>query len=183
MCVKLVIYKNYNKSYSRIQRNNISCVLRKNRTQNEIWKNIDSNIRLFANDCIKYRKVKNKSNTEKMHKDLDTLGEWAVENGMKINPGKSKVMRFTHTTVSSSGYRVTLTGAKRPGRGVDQPPPSQPAPRTERVDYTFNLPLCLNGLFLSELYIYLFSRRDLLNLFTKFPVPLIRRGAGIAWSV
>jgi len=99
MCVKLVIYKNYNESYSRIQRNNISSALRKNRTQNEIWRNIDSNNRLFANDCIIYRKIKNKSNTEKLHKDLDTLGEWAVENGMKINPGKNKAMRFTRARV------------------------------------------------------------------------------------
>ena len=27
----------------------------------------------------------NKNDIEKLQKDLDTLGEWAVENGMKIN--------------------------------------------------------------------------------------------------
>jgi len=32
--------------------------------------------------------------TEKLQKDLDTLGEWAVENGMKINPSKSKTIKF-----------------------------------------------------------------------------------------
>jgi len=31
----------------------------------------------------------------KLQKDLETLGEWAVENGMKVNPGKSKEIRFT----------------------------------------------------------------------------------------
>ena len=30
-----------------------------------------------------------------MQKDLNTLGEWTVENGMKINPGKSKLIKFT----------------------------------------------------------------------------------------
>jgi hypothetical protein len=30
-----------------------------------------------------------------LQKGLDKLGEWAVENGMKINPGKSKAIRFT----------------------------------------------------------------------------------------
>ena len=30
-----------------------------------------------------------------MQKDLDRLGEWAVENAMKINPSKSKAVRFT----------------------------------------------------------------------------------------
>jgi hypothetical protein len=32
--------------------------------------------------------------TEKLQKDLDRLGEWAVENAMKINPSKSKAVRF-----------------------------------------------------------------------------------------
>jgi hypothetical protein len=30
-----------------------------------------------------------------LQKDLDRLGEWAVENTMKINPSKSKAIRFT----------------------------------------------------------------------------------------
>jgi len=49
-----------------------------------------SSIRLFADDCIICRKITNKSDIEKLQKDLDTLGEWAVENGMNINPDKSK---------------------------------------------------------------------------------------------
>ena len=32
-------------------------------------------------------------------KDLDRLGEWAVENAMKINPSKSKAIRFTRARV------------------------------------------------------------------------------------
>ena len=57
---------------------------------NDIWRNIDSSIRLFADDCIIYRKITNKNDIEKLQKDLDTLGECAVENTsrMKINPGK-----------------------------------------------------------------------------------------------
>jgi len=53
-----------------------------------------SSIRLFADDCISCRKITNKSDTEKLQKDLDILGEWAVENGMNINPGKSKAIRL-----------------------------------------------------------------------------------------
>jgi hypothetical protein len=30
--------------------------------------------------------------TEKLQKDRDTLGEWTVEDGMKINAGKSKAI-------------------------------------------------------------------------------------------
>jgi len=32
---------------------------------------------------------------EILQKDLDTLGEWAVVNVMRINPSKSKAFRFT----------------------------------------------------------------------------------------
>jgi len=60
---------------------------------NDIWRNIDSSIKLLDGDCIIYRKITNKNDIEKLQKDLDTLGEWAVENWMKINPGKSKTIR------------------------------------------------------------------------------------------
>jgi len=32
---------------------------------------------------------------DRLQKDLNRLGEWAVENEMKINPGKSKAVSFT----------------------------------------------------------------------------------------
>ena len=34
-----------------------------------------------------------------MQKDVDRLGEWAIENAMKINPSKSKAIRFTRARV------------------------------------------------------------------------------------
>jgi len=58
---------------------------------NDIWRNVALSIRLFVDDCTTYGKITNKNNIEKLQKDLHTLGEWAVENGMKINPVKSKV--------------------------------------------------------------------------------------------
>jgi hypothetical protein len=68
---------------------------------NDIWLNIDSTIRLFADDCIIYRKIVHNTDVEGLQKDLDTLGEWAVENAMKINPGKSKTIRFTRARVKN----------------------------------------------------------------------------------
>jgi hypothetical protein len=54
-----------------------------------------------------YKKIRNKNDIEKLQKDLDTLGEWAVGNGMKINPGKSKVIRFTRARVKNPlGYSL-----------------------------------------------------------------------------
>ena len=32
---------------------------------------------------------------EILQRDLDRLGEWAVENAMKMNPSKGKAFRFT----------------------------------------------------------------------------------------
>ena len=68
---------------------------------NSIWRNTDSSIRLFVDDCIIYRNITNKNEVEKLQKDLDTMGETAVENGMKVNPGKSTAIRFTTARVKN----------------------------------------------------------------------------------
>jgi hypothetical protein len=60
---------------------------------------MESIIRLFADDCVIYRKIINNADMEKLQKGLDRLGEWAVENEMKINPSKSKAIRFTRARV------------------------------------------------------------------------------------
>jgi len=39
------------------------------------------------------------SDIETLQIDLDRLGQWAVENGMKINPDKSKAVSFTRDRV------------------------------------------------------------------------------------
>jgi len=56
---------------------------------------MESTIRLSANDCVLYRKIINNADMKKLQKDLDRLGEWAVEYAMEINPSKSKAIRFT----------------------------------------------------------------------------------------
>jgi hypothetical protein len=52
----------------------------------DIWRKAESNKRLFADDCITYRKMTGSSDIDKLQTDLYILGEWAVENEMKINP-------------------------------------------------------------------------------------------------
>jgi hypothetical protein len=66
---------------------------------NDIWRNNESNIRLFADDCIIYRKITDIKDIENLQKDLNRLGEWAVENEMKINPDKSKSVSLTKARV------------------------------------------------------------------------------------
>jgi Reverse transcriptase (RNA-dependent DNA polymerase). len=66
---------------------------------NDIWKNTESTIRLFADAYVKYKKIVNNNDVEKLQIDLGRLREWMVENGVKIKPGKSKAVSFTRAQV------------------------------------------------------------------------------------
>ena len=66
---------------------------------NNIWRNNESNIRLFADYCIVYRKRTDSSDIDKLQTDINRLGEWAVESEMKTNPGKIKAVSFTKARV------------------------------------------------------------------------------------
>jgi hypothetical protein len=50
---------------------------------NDIWRNIEPKIRLFADDCIIYRNILNISDVDKLQADLERLAEWAAENETK----------------------------------------------------------------------------------------------------
>ena len=41
---------------------------------NDIWRNRESTIRHFADDCVIYRKIINNADMEKLQKDLDRMG-------------------------------------------------------------------------------------------------------------
>jgi len=66
---------------------------------NDIWRNTESNIWLFTDYCIIYRKITDSRDIDKLQTDLTGLGEWAVENKIKINQGKSKAVSFTKARV------------------------------------------------------------------------------------
>ena len=66
---------------------------------NDMWRNTESTVRLYTDECVIYRKIINNEDMEKLPEEVDRLGEWAVENGMKINPNKSKAIRFTRARV------------------------------------------------------------------------------------
>ena len=44
---------------------------------NDITADIESEIRLFADDCVCYREIKDKKDTLKLQRDIDRLGNWA----------------------------------------------------------------------------------------------------------
>ena len=62
---------------------------------NDICRNMESTIRLFAYNCVIYRKMIINSNMQNLQKNLDSLVWWEFENVMKINPSKCKIIRFT----------------------------------------------------------------------------------------
>jgi hypothetical protein len=69
---------------------------------NDICRNIESKIKLFADDCILYRKILNVKDVEILQKDLDRLGDWAVGNDMKINPSKTKAISLSRARVKDT---------------------------------------------------------------------------------
>jgi hypothetical protein len=67
---------------------------------NYLWRNIESSIRLFADDCIIYRSISNNNDMEDLQVDLNRLWEWAFQNEMIINPTKSKDICFMKARVT-----------------------------------------------------------------------------------
>jgi len=69
---------------------------------NDIEINMQSTIRLFADDCIIYKVIRSEGDEKTLQSDLDKLWEWASINSMKINPQKSKSISFTKSRIKQS---------------------------------------------------------------------------------
>ena len=76
---------------------------------NDIMSDIESEIRLFADDCVCYRHIKDIEDTLKLQKDIDRLGIWARKWGMRFQPVKCNMMQLTkkHNKIQAS---YTLEG-------------------------------------------------------------------------
>jgi 4-hydroxy-L-threonine phosphate dehydrogenase PdxA len=53
-------------------------------------------------DCVIYRKSMNQVNMIKLQDDLHRMGVRGTENGMKINPAKSKAIRLTKASAKDT---------------------------------------------------------------------------------
>ena len=62
---------------------------------NDITADIEYKIRLFADDCVCYREIRDKEDTLKLQRDIDRLGNWARKWGMRFQPVKCKMMQLT----------------------------------------------------------------------------------------
>ena len=77
---------------------------------NDILTDIDSEIRLFADDCVCYREIKDTEDTLKRQKDIDQLGCWARKWGMRFQPVKCNMMQITRKRIKKIHASYTLEG-------------------------------------------------------------------------
>ena len=60
---------------------------------NDITTDTASEIRLFTDDCVCYREIKDTEDTVKLQEDIDRLGSWARKWGMRFKPVKCNIMQ------------------------------------------------------------------------------------------
>ena len=77
---------------------------------NDISADIESEIRLFAYDCVCYREIKNEDDTLKLQRDIDLLGSWAMKWGMRFQPVKYNMMQLTNKRPSKIQANYILEG-------------------------------------------------------------------------
>nr|XP_054748767.1 uncharacterized protein LOC129254333 [Lytechinus pictus] len=59
---------------------------------------VQSQVRLFADDCVLYRQIKSQRDHHKLQQDLTALENWASTWGMRFNAGKCQVMSINAKT-------------------------------------------------------------------------------------
>ena len=77
---------------------------------NDISSAIESEIRLFADDYVCYREIKDEVNTMKLQRDIDRLGSWARKWGMRFQPVKCNMMQLTRKRIKKIHASYTLEG-------------------------------------------------------------------------
>ena len=77
---------------------------------NDITTDIDSEIRLFADDCVCYREIKGTEATLKLQEDIDRLGCWARKWGMRFQPVKCNIMQITRKRIKKINASYNLEG-------------------------------------------------------------------------
>ena len=59
---------------------------------NDLPSVVSSKVRLFADDCLIYRNIKNKEDQIALQKDLNLLENWGNTWGMRFNAAKCNIM-------------------------------------------------------------------------------------------
>ena len=77
---------------------------------NDIMVDIDSEIRLFADDCDCYHQIHGIEDTVKLQRDINRLCRWARKCGMRFQPIKCNMMQLTRKWVKKVIATYTLEG-------------------------------------------------------------------------
>ena len=77
---------------------------------NYMSSDIESEIRLFADDYVYYREIKDEEDTMKFQKDIDRLGFWARKLVMRFQPVKCNMMQLTRKRIKKVHASCTLEG-------------------------------------------------------------------------
>ena len=78
---------------------------------NDISSDIESEIRLLADDCVCYREIKDEEDTMELQRDIDQLGSWARKWGMRFQPVKCNMVQLTRKRIKKIHASYTLEGA------------------------------------------------------------------------
>ena len=70
----------------------------------------ESEIRLFADDCVCYHEIKDAEDTMKLQSDIDRLSSWARKWGMRFQPVKCNMMQLTRKRIKKIHASYTLEG-------------------------------------------------------------------------
>ena len=76
---------------------------------NDISSDIESEIRLLADDCVCYREIKDEEDNE-TSEDIDRLGSWARKWGMRFQPVKCNMMQMIRKRIKKIHASYTLEG-------------------------------------------------------------------------
>ena len=77
---------------------------------NDIMVDIDSEIRLFADDCDCYCQIHITEDTVKLQRDINRFGRWARKWGTRFQPTKCNMMQLTRKRVKKVIAIYTLEG-------------------------------------------------------------------------
>ena len=62
---------------------------------NDLPSIVSSKVRLFADDCLIYRQIKNNNDQIELQRDLNLLESWGVKWGMRFNAAKCNIMQVS----------------------------------------------------------------------------------------
>ena len=71
---------------------------------------IHSELKLFADDCLCYREIKDIEDMVKLQENIDRLGCWARSCGMRFQPVKCNIMQITRKRIKKINASYSLEG-------------------------------------------------------------------------